>query len=95
MILLRADGFVNTNVFGGIGKREMGKTGDDGGVRVQVLEKREMLVKNEEPTISTHLKSSFPVCGWVCAFADVLGGIGKGEVGQMLVGGGGDVKILE
>jgi hypothetical protein len=28
-------------------------------------------------------------------FTDVFGSIGKGEMGQMLVGGDGEVKILE
>ena len=44
--------------------------------------KKEML-KNEELTNFPCLKSISPVHGQVCAFADVLGGTGKEEVGQL------------
>jgi hypothetical protein len=39
--------------------------------------KKEML-KNEELTNFPCLKSNYIACGWVCAFAVVLGGIEKG-----------------
>ena len=59
------------------------------------LGEREMFRWNEQLTNFPCLKSDFPVCGWVCAFADVFGGIEKGEVGWMWDGGGGEVRDWE
>jgi hypothetical protein len=44
----------------------------------QDLGKNEMLIKNKELTNFSCLKSNSRACRWVCAFADVFGGIGKG-----------------
>ena len=80
------------DVFGGIEKQEVSHMWDGGGGEVKDWK---MPIKNSRTDLFPWYKSDSPVHWWVCVFADVFGGIGKGELGEMWDSGGGEVEISE